>query len=61
MANYNEHTVNISLGVLASKVDRGELDISEAVERAYDLGRKGTDDEPPTVRFPRASSIPPNK
>lgn len=61
MSENKEHIVNIALGVLASKVDHGKMDISEALEQAYKINRKTDDEEPPTVRFPRASSIPPSK
>ena len=52
--------MNVALGVLASKVDRGELDIGEAIERAFNLGKAKGDDEPITVRYP-LSSYPPKK
>lgn len=61
MSDKKEHLVNIALGLLASKVDHGKLDISEALEQAYQINRKAEDEEPPTVRFPRVSSIPPKK
>lgn len=49
---------NVALGLLASKLDRGELDASEAVERAYQLGlreRGEEEPEPPTMRRPSVS------
>lgn len=52
-------TKNIALGLLASKIDRGEVDSLSAVEQAYYLGRKekNEDDGPITVRQGSAKKI----
>ena len=59
-------TKNVALGLLASKVDRGELEISEAIDRAieiaFNLRKKDEDEEePPTVRYPKIRAYYQNK
>lgn len=57
MLEQESSLVKISLGLLISKVDRGEIDISEAIERAYEIGKKNSDEEPPTIKFKQARAI----
>jgi len=48
---------DVALGILVSKVDRGEMDIAEAVEEAFKLGYKAYDEEPTTVRYVKKQRV----
>lgn len=55
----NRTDLPVVVGVLMARVDRGELDLPAALERAYLLGSGFEEPEPPTVRYPATSFAKP--